>query len=65
VHGRRQASEQYFTSSQFLDHFLRQVIGRPQLAQGFEGRWRLLPLKEVSRVMRNGSLAERGWIEGP
>jgi len=48
----RQASEQNFTSSQFFAHFLRQVIGRPQEVQGFEGREHLLPLKEVvTRVM--------------
>jgi hypothetical protein len=48
----RQASEQTFTSFQFLAHFFRQVIGRPQVAQGFEGRERLFPLNEsVPRVM--------------
>ena len=48
----RQMSEQYFTSSQFFAHRFRQVIGRPQAAQGFEGRQRLLPLNDgVSRVM--------------
>ena len=30
----RQASEQYFTSSQLFAQRLRQVIGRPQVAQG-------------------------------
>jgi hypothetical protein len=35
---RRQTSEQYLTSSQFLAQRLRQVIGRPQVAQGFTGR---------------------------
>jgi hypothetical protein len=43
----RQASEQYFTSSQLRAHRFRQVIGRPQVAQGLVGRWRLLPLKGV------------------
>jgi hypothetical protein len=41
----RQASEQTFTSFQFFAHFLRQVISRPQVAQGLVGRYRLLPLK--------------------
>jgi len=35
---RRQRSEQYFTSSHTLAHFLRQVKGRPQHWQGFSGR---------------------------
>jgi hypothetical protein len=42
---RRQASEQYFTWSQFFAHFRRQVISRPQVAQRFEGWDCLLPLK--------------------
>jgi hypothetical protein len=37
-------SEQYFTSCQFFVHRFRQVIGRPQVAQGLVGRKRLLPL---------------------
>jgi len=32
---RRQASEQYRTSSQFFAQARRQLIGRPQWAQGF------------------------------
>jgi hypothetical protein len=54
-------SEQYFTSSQFFAHFLRQVSVRPQAAQGFDGRKRLLPLKELSRVMQGCSRA-RCWL---
>jgi len=34
----RQASEQRFTSSLFFAQRLRPVIGRPQVAQGLEGR---------------------------
>lgn len=42
---RRQASEQYFTSSQFLAQVLRQLIKRPQFTQGFVGNAALFPLK--------------------
>jgi hypothetical protein len=39
-----------------LAHRFRQVIGRPQLAQGFDGRERLLPLnEEKSRVIAHRS----------
>jgi hypothetical protein len=41
---RRQACEQYFTASQTFSQRLRQVIGRPQWAQGLLGRLDLLPL---------------------
>lgn len=41
----RQALEQYFTSSQFLAQALRQLMGRPQRAQGLVGSAALLPLK--------------------
>jgi hypothetical protein len=34
----RQASEQYFTSCQFLAHDLRQVISRPHTWQGLLGK---------------------------
>jgi len=40
----RQASEQYFTSSQFLAQFFRQVISLPQATQGLLGKYDLLPL---------------------
>jgi hypothetical protein len=43
----RQASEQYFTSSQFLAQLLRHVMARPQAVQGLLGRADLLPLKPV------------------
>jgi len=33
-----QPSLQYFTSSQFFSHFLRQVNSLPQVAQGLDGR---------------------------
>ena len=43
----RQASEQYFTSAQFLAQLLRQVISRPQVTQILLGNAALLPLKPV------------------
>lgn len=39
----RQASEQYFTSSQFLAQDFRQVIVRPHMLQSLLGRKLLLP----------------------
>ena len=42
-----QASEQYFTNSQFLDHDFLHVISFLQTTQIFLGRELLLPLKEV------------------
>lgn len=41
----RQASEQYFTASQFLAQLFRQVISRPQATQVLLGKAALLPLK--------------------
>ena len=41
----RQASEQYFTSAQFLAQLLRQTMSRPQTWQGLLGSAALLPLK--------------------
>jgi hypothetical protein len=41
-----QASEQYFTASQFLAHDLRHVISRPQTRQGLLGKFCLFPLNE-------------------
>jgi hypothetical protein len=46
----RQASEQYFTSLQFLDQLLRQVISRPQTAHSLLGSAVLLPLKLLDFV---------------
>ena len=43
----RQASEQYFTASQFFAQAFRHVISRPQAAQGLLGRKLLLPRKEL------------------
>lgn len=40
---RRQRSEQYFTFSQSLSHFFRQVNERPHAAHGLLGRGGLLP----------------------
>jgi hypothetical protein len=40
----RQASEQYFTDSQFLAHDFLQVISRLQATQSLLGRVLLLPL---------------------
>jgi hypothetical protein len=42
---RRQASEQYFTSSQFFAQRCRQLIIRPQTAQVLLGSEALLPRK--------------------
>jgi uncharacterized protein (TIGR03643 family) len=41
----RHASEQYFTSSQFLAQFLRHTISRPHTAHTLLGKLALLPLK--------------------
>lgn len=43
----RQASEQYFTSAQFLAQLLRQVISRPQVTHILLGSDDLLPLKLI------------------
>jgi hypothetical protein len=45
-----QASEQYFTASQFLAHDLRHVISRPQAWQGLLGKLCLFPLNETLDV---------------
>ena len=42
---RLQASEQYFTSAQFLAQRRRQVMAKPQVAQGLLGNAALLPRK--------------------
>lgn len=42
----RQASEQYFTSSQFRAQRLRQVIAKPHCTHILLGKLLLLPLKE-------------------
>jgi hypothetical protein len=46
----RHLSEQYFTSSQFFAHALRQVISRWQTAQILLGKLDLLPLNELGFV---------------
>ena len=43
----RHLTEQYFTSSQFLAHALRQVISRLQTTQTLLGKLDLLPLKVI------------------
>jgi hypothetical protein len=43
----RHASEQYLTASQFFAQLLRQLISRPQAAQGLTGRDALLPLNDM------------------
>jgi hypothetical protein len=48
----RQRSLQYSTMSQFLAQLLRQVIARPQTAQGFCGKSCLFPLKPEVLGMR-------------
>jgi hypothetical protein len=45
----RQASEQYFTSSQFLAQLLRQVIALPQVWQVLLGSDDLLPLNPTAQ----------------
>jgi len=47
----RQASEQYFTSAQFLAQLLRQTMSRPQTRQGLLGSEALLPLKPFDVAM--------------
>ena len=49
---RRQASEQCRTSAQFFAQRRRQVMGRPQVAQGLDGRPALLPAKGRDMVRR-------------
>jgi len=48
----RQRSLQYSTLSQFLAQLLRQLMGRPQTAQGFCGKSCLFPLKPEGLGMR-------------
>ena len=47
----RQRSLQYSTLSQFLAQLLRQVMARPQTAQGFWGKSCLFPLKPEGERM--------------
>ena len=47
----RQASEQYFTSAQFLAQLLRQTMSRQQTWQGLLGSPALLPLKPFGAAM--------------
>jgi hypothetical protein len=46
---RRQASEQYFTSAQFLAQLRRQLMARPHRKQGLLGSAALLPRNETLR----------------
>jgi hypothetical protein len=46
----RQASEQYFTCSQFLAQLLRQVMVRPHTVHSLLGKEALLPLKLLGVV---------------
>jgi hypothetical protein len=48
----RQRSLQYKTLSQFLAQLLRQVMAKPQTAQGFCGKSCLFPLNPEGLVMR-------------
>jgi hypothetical protein len=48
---RRQASEQYFTSTQFFAQRRRQLIARPQATQGLLGNAALLPRKPTLRAV--------------
>jgi len=56
----RQASEQYFTSSQFLAQARRHVMGRPQTAHNLLGSDSLLPLN--SFFMNSPSLYRQSII---
>jgi hypothetical protein len=59
---RRQASEQNFTSSQQRAQRLRQVMVRPQAAQGLLGRAALLPRKRGRVLGRGvGMTRDRRW----
>jgi acetoin utilization deacetylase AcuC-like enzyme len=70
----RQASEQYFTSSQFLAQDLRQVISLPQTTQVLLGRNDLFPLKpnfsarailtysKTNRLFNTFKNQEKDWI---
>jgi hypothetical protein len=63
---RRQASEQNFTSFQVRAQRRRQVIGRPQAAQGLLGRAALLPRNPaVGEVIENalGQRQRSAWDE--
>lgn len=72
----RQASEQYFTSAQFLAQLLRQVMSRPHVTQILLGSDDLLPLKliwlrcpvklvqSVAVVMRVGAVVAPAQFHG-
>jgi hypothetical protein len=61
---RRQASEQNFTSSQVRAQRRRQVIGRPQAAQGLLGRAALLPRNAGARGVIGNVLGRDGDVAG-
>jgi hypothetical protein len=48
----RQASEQYFTSSQFFAQLLRQLISLPQTVHGLLGKYDLLPLNDCGALVK-------------
>ena len=50
---RRHRSEQYFTSSQFFSHFLRQVKGSPQTGQTLVGKSDLERARPITERMLN------------
>ena len=62
---RRQASEQYLTSSQFLPQAWRHTTSQPQATQGLCGKACLLPLKPLLGCMMLASVAvEPGTMPG-
>jgi len=61
---RRQASEQYLTSAQFLAQLRRQLMARPQTAQGLLGKAALLPRKVgVGRGAVTGSVGQKCMVD--
>ena len=56
---RRHRSEQYFTSSQFFSHFLRQVNGNPQTGHTFVGKSDLARSRPiVERMLKRVELSK-------
>lgn len=57
----RQACEHQRTSFQVRAQALRQLIGRPQAAQGLLGRFRLLPRKQAAEGSAWAVAGGAGW----
>jgi hypothetical protein len=61
---RRQASEQYFTSAQFLAQLRRQLMSKPHTTQGLLGKAALLPRKVgVGRGAITGSVGQNCMVD--